>query len=269
MLVAQDTITLDEAPIFLRRSPSAGTPALYLHGVPTSSDDWLPALELTGGLAPDLIGFGRSAKGGHLDYSLEGHANFVERLLDAVGVERVKLVAHDWGAAGGLMFAQRHPERVERVVLINALPLLSGFRWHRLGRAWRRPLVGELLMGATIRSAVARALRRGSVAREAWPDAAIDSVWQQFDQGTQRAILRLYRDADEERLAAAGARLGMLEVPALVLWGTEDPWLSPELGRAYADLLPGARLELVQEAGHWPWLDQPELIERVAAFLTE
>ena len=60
---------------------SAGDPTLrqplYLHGIPTSSDDFVPFLERTGGVAPDLIGFGRSGKGGHLDYSIDGHADFV------------------------------------------------------------------------------------------------------------------------------------------------------------------------------------------------
>src|SRR5207302_397237 len=102
--------------------PATGTPPLYLHGVPTNSDDWIPFLELTGGIAPDLIGFGRSAKAGNLDYSMDGHADFIERFLAQLEVDRVNLVVHDIGAAGGLVFAQRHPDRVERIVLINALP---------------------------------------------------------------------------------------------------------------------------------------------------
>lgn len=66
---------------------------------------------------------------------------------------------------------------------------------------------------------------------------------------------------------AAGTRLGQLSCPALVLWGTEDPYLGVEHGRAYAERLPGAELELVEGAGHWPWIDRPELVDRVADFL--
>lgn len=269
MRVEEQTITLDRAPVFLRQAPSAGTPTLYLHGVPTSSEDWQRFLELTGGLAPDLLGFGRSAKGGHLDYTVEGQADFLERLLSTLAVDRVKLVVHDWGAVAGLVFAQRHPGRIERLVLINALPLLDGFRWHRLARIWRRPLLGELAMGATSRFLLGRVMRRGCVDPDAWSRAAIESVWRDFDQGTQRAILRLHRDATEHRLAAAGAGLGALNAPALVLWGTQDPWLSPAFGEAYAELLPGARLEQVEQAGHWPWLDRAEVLERVDEFLRE
>jgi pimeloyl-ACP methyl ester carboxylesterase len=238
-----------------------------LHGVPTSSEDWKRFLELTGGLAPDLLGFGRSAKGGHLDYSIEGQVDFLERLLGELAVDRVKLVVHDWGAVPGLVFAQRHPDRVERLVAINALPLLAGFRWHRLARIWRRPLLGELAMGCTTRLLLGRILRRGCVDPDAWSRSSIESVWSHFDQGTQRAILRLHRDADEQRLASAGNRLSALAMPALVLWGAQDPWLSPAFGRAYAELLPSARLEQVERAGHWPWLDRPEVLERVDEFL--
>src|SRR5947209_7654768 len=100
-LVDEHTISVDQAPIFYRSAPVASgvsTP-LYLHGVPTSSDDWSGLLERTGGIAPDLIGFGRSSKAANLEYTLAGLATFLERFLAEVGVERVTLVAHDWGAA--------------------------------------------------------------------------------------------------------------------------------------------------------------------------
>jgi pimeloyl-ACP methyl ester carboxylesterase len=123
--------------------------------------------------------------------------------------------------------------------------------------------LGELLMGATTRGMLRRILEQGGP----WPESRIESVWEQFDQGTQRAILRLYRDADERRLAEAGAGLGALDVPALVLWGQRDPWLAPELGRSYATRLGSATLDPIDEAGHWPWLDDPAVVDRVADFL--
>ena len=79
-------------------------------------------------------------------------------------------------------------------MLFNALPLLDGFSWPRVGRWWRRPRLGELLMGATTRRMLTRALRRGAVSEAAWPEQRLRAVWEQFDQGTQRAILRLHRD---------------------------------------------------------------------------
>jgi pimeloyl-ACP methyl ester carboxylesterase len=268
--VDEHTIELgEEAPVFYHSSPYEGDPVLYLHGAPTSSDDWIPFLELTGGIAPDLPGFGRSSKSGHLDYSMAGHANFLERFLEHLDIGRVKLVAHDWGAAGGLVLAQRSPSRVERLVLCDATPLLDGFEWHRLGRLWRSPVVGELAMGSVSRRTLARALRNASARPEAWTKERLATVWDQFDHGTQRAILRLYRDADPSRLAAAGLGLEELDMPTLIAWGERDPWLGPELAQRYAERLPHAEVEVIEGAGHWPWLDRPELVERVAAFLNQ
>jgi pimeloyl-ACP methyl ester carboxylesterase len=265
--VDEHTITIDQSPVFYRSASASDPPPLYLHGAPTSSEDWIAFLERTGGIAPDLIGFGQSGKGGHLDYSPAGLANFVERFLAELGIERVKLVGHDWGAAAGLLLAARDPDRVERLVLIDAVPLLDGYKWHRLARLLRRPVIGELLMGSTTRTLLQRTLRNGSVVPGAWPESRIRSIWDQFDQGTQRALLRLHRSADEARLAELGAELPSLQMPALVLWGERDPWFSPELADAYGARLPNATVQRLPDAGHWPWLDRPDVIELVADFL--
>jgi pimeloyl-ACP methyl ester carboxylesterase len=267
--VDEHTIQLAGSPAFYRTAPYRGAPTLYVHGVPTSSDDWIPFLERTGGIAPDLLGFGRSGKGGNLDFSIGGLADFLQRLLADLGIGRVKLVVHDWGGPVGLAFAQRDPARVERIVICNAVPMfeVEGVRWHLIGRLWPRPGIGELAMGATSRRMLARTLRRGIVHPDALTDARVAAIWDHFDQGTQRAILRLSRSADEPTLVAAGARLGALGAPALVVWGARDPWLPVHAGGRYAEALGNAKLDRVQDAGHWPWLDQPGVIDRVAAFV--
>src|SRR5262249_31889874 len=148
---------------------------------------------------------------------------------DHVGVDRVRLVMHDWGAVG-LLLAQRHPERIERLVLINAVPLLPGYRWHRVARLWRTPAVGEGAIGLTSRWAARRA---------AVPEAVIEESWPHFAQGTQRAILRLYRTSPEDALARAGLDLARVDCPALVAWGDVDPYIPPHFADAYAGALGG------------------------------
>lgn len=268
---------IGELPVFWRAAPAGGgspaqeggsvrAPVLYLHGVPTSSDDWLPFLERTGGLAPDLPGFGRSGKPNDFDYSMEGYTRFIEQYLELVGAERVSLVMHDWGGLG-LVFAQRHSERVERLVVMNAVPLLPGYPWHRLARVWRTPVLGELAMGATTRPVVRLITRESNVTPGPMPEPFIDSVMSHFEQGTQRAILRLYRSAPPRALAAAGLDLENLQMPALVVWGKRDPYLPARFGQEYARALPGARLIELEEAGHWWWYDRPDAIGQVVDFL--
>ena len=122
-------------------------------------------------------------------------------------------------------------------------------------------------MGLTTKWGFRHASREANVTPGPMPQEFVDRVWEGFDQGTQRAILRLHRASPEERLAPAGERLSELRCPALILWPTRDPYVGPRFGSAYAEALGGeTKLELV-EAGHWSWLDRPELVERVAEFV--
>jgi pimeloyl-ACP methyl ester carboxylesterase len=252
--VAESSAEVARLGIHYRHAGDA--PILYLHGVPTHSHDWVPFLERVGGTAPDLPGFGRSAKPADFDYSIEGYDRFLEAFVDQVGFERFSLVMHDWGSVG-LALAQRLPERIERLLMISTVPFVPGFRWHRVARGWRTPLVGELLMGITTRWGFRREL----------PEELADGAWDAFDHGTQRAILKLYRASPSEVLARAGERLGEIRAPALILWPEDDPYIGAEFGQPHAHALGGeATLEMVR-GGHWPWLRNPALIDRAAAFL--
>lgn len=266
--VTTHTLQVDDQPVFLRRAGDAAVPILYLHGVPTSSFDWLGPLARAGGIAPDLPGFGRSGKRGDLDYTMSGYAAFVERLLEVLGVQRVRLCVHDWGVVG-LLWAIEHPERVERLVVVNAIPLLPGYRWHRWARLWRAPLAGELTVGTMIKPVLRRAWRRASGTLGPLPAPFVESADRHFDQGTQRATLRLHRASPPEALARAGERLDRITAPALVLWSPADPYVPARFGAAYADALPGARLEEIENAGHWAWIGRPDVVERIVGFLAD
>jgi pimeloyl-ACP methyl ester carboxylesterase len=244
-------------------------PILYLHGVPTASWDWLPYLERIGGVAPDLPGFGQSAKPADFDYSIGGYVPWLESFIDTVGLERFSLVVHDWGGLG-LALVQRFPERIERLVVHTCVPLLPGYRWHWVARVWRTPGLGELFMATASKPAFKLISRQSNARPGPLPDEFIDRFWPDFDRGTRRAILRLYRASPPEVLARAGERLGELNCPTLILWPTEDPYIGPEWGQRYADAIGGnARVEMIERSGHWMWVDRPDVIDKAAAFLTE
>ena len=154
--VTEHTEPLGEQPAFWRSAPGGDPPVLYLHGVPNTGGQWTALLERTGGVAPDLPGFGRSGKRGDGDFTMTGLGRWLDGFLDLAGLDRVRLVVHDWGAVG-LLWAMRNPERVERLVIVDAVPFLPGYRWHAVARAWRTPLLGEVAMGLNTRGPVAPA----------------------------------------------------------------------------------------------------------------
>lgn len=239
MGVDEHTLDLAGSPVFLRRAPAGDPVPLFLHGAPMSADDWTPLLERTGGVAPDLLGFGRSGKGGQLDISLAGEAAFLAELLDVLELPRAVLVAHDWSAGAALRLAAAHPARVARVVLVA--PLGPGADARRIVRSLRRPLAGELVLGAVSKRLLGRRLDAAG-----WPVAGIDALWAQFDPGTQRALIRLAR---------AGEPLGPIPtVPVEILYGAEDPWWPEPVAAAWRGALPDAPQHALP-GGHWPWLE--------------
>jgi pimeloyl-ACP methyl ester carboxylesterase len=267
--IEEAELVLDGVRVFYRRVAGEGTPTVYCHGNPTHGEDWLPFMQRGGpSIAIDMPGWGRSDRPdpARFDYSMYGLSAFLERCLDELGVEQRKLVVHDWGSLA-LIGAQRRPELVEKLVLVNVVPLLPGYRWHWVARVWRRRPLGELANATTTRASMALTMRQAKGDRSSMPPELVDMVWCHWDKGTQAAILALYRHADPRRLAAAGVDLDKLSCPALVLWGDRDPYLPTKFAAAYARVLPNAELDVVAAAGHWPWIDDPTVIDRVVGFL--
>ncbi len=110
-------------------------------------------------------------------------------------------------------------------------------------------------MGATTRFALRRSTLHANATPGPLPDAWLDSVLDHFDQGTQRAILRLYRSSPPDVLARAGSELHRLEMPALVV-GMRDPYIPARFAGEYARALAGAEL-LELPDGATGWLDAP------------
>jgi pimeloyl-ACP methyl ester carboxylesterase len=268
--IEEAEIVIDGVRVFYRRVAGEGTPTVYCHGNPTHGEDWLPFLERGGpAIAIDLPGWGRSDRPdpARFDYSMFGLAAFFERFLDELGIERHKLVVHDWGSLA-LIGAQQRPDLVERLVVINAVPLLPGYRWHWVAQLWRRRPLGEFLNATTTKSSLALTLRQSRGDRTPMPPGFVDMIWDHWDQGTRTATLALYRHADPKRLATAGKTLSRLTCPSLVIWGNRDLYLPTKFAEAYAAALPASELEIVDGAGHWPWLDAPSIIDRAHSFVS-
>jgi haloalkane dehalogenase len=151
-MIDHDVAVLDSSIHYVETGQ--GDPIVFLHGNPTSSYLWrnvIPRLEGEGRcLAPDLIGMGKSGRP-RVEYRFADHARYLDAWFDALRLERVTLVVHDWGSALGLDWAKRHAERVCGVAMME--PILRSIPWSEfpkelveLFRAFRTPGVGEELV---------------------------------------------------------------------------------------------------------------------------
>ena len=249
------------------RQVGAGAPALFLHGVPDTAELWH---EVIAGVAdryacyaPDFMGIHRSEVNPRFDYSLDGLADWVEDLVTALGIERpITLACHDWGGVMGLAWACKYPQRVARVVLMDA-PFTHLYRWHRWARIWRTPLLGELSMLLMTRWVMDRELRRGGRALSA---AQRDAVYSAAPSrlASRFVTLRLYRAGEMRNFIGWDARLAALaaRVPLKILWGEHDVYLPRWLTRTFHT----DDVEIVADVGHWVPAEAPQ---RVIAALRE
>src|SRR4051812_4543263 len=142
---------LDETIHYL--DSGSGTPFVFLHGNPGSSYLWRNVMSRVGGarlLAPDLIGMGRSSKP-DIPYLFDDHTRYLDAWFDALGLDDVVLVGHDWGGALAFDWAARHPDRVRGVAFTETI--VKPMRWEEfpeggreLFRAIKTPGVGEAMI---------------------------------------------------------------------------------------------------------------------------
>jgi haloalkane dehalogenase len=255
-----------------------GPPLVCLHGNPTSARLYRHLIAALAPdyrcVAPDLLGFGRSAAPPSFSYRPPAHAALVEGLLRGLGLTDVTLVLHDWGGPIGLAYALRHPDTVRRLVLLNT--------W-----AWpltRRPLVrafGRLVGTAAGRLAVergnafARLVMPWTVgggrgpSRPAWLRHYADAL---DSRARRRACWTFARSltAETDWLRALWTRRARLRGrPALLCWGRRDPAFGTRRPLArWRSLFPEARTRSFPDVGHYvPEELGPALVGPVAAFL--
>jgi len=258
------------------RIAGEGPLIVLLHGITSTSDVWLETMarlaERYTVVAPDLLGHGRSAKP-RGDYSLGAYASGGRDLLGVLGFERGTVVGHSLGGGIALQFAYQFPEYCERLVLVSSGGL--GKEVHPLLRAAALP-GAELVLPLIVRdwtigagSAVAGFLDRFGLT--AGPDLAeaARGYASLADRGAREAFLHTLRaviDLDGQRVSATDRLYLAQGVPTLLVWGTEDPIIPIEHGRAARERIPESRLVEIPGAGHWPQLDDPD---RFVAELTE
>jgi pimeloyl-ACP methyl ester carboxylesterase len=271
--VNETSISIDgiRTPLLAAGAADAEEAAVFVHGNPGSIDDWKGLARRVGefgrALAMDMPGFGAADKPAHFDYSVGGYARHLGRLLADRGVRRAHLVMHDFGGPWGLAWAAANPQSIASVICINT-GILLGYHWHYLARIWQTPVLGEVFMATTTKTGMRLLLRHGNP--RGLPAEYFDRMFRSFDRGTRRAVLRLYRNTrnTEDAMQQLARALRPLDLPALIVWGAHDPYISVEFAKRQCEVFPRAEVVILQDSGHWPFADDPEAVaQAVVPFL--
>jgi pimeloyl-ACP methyl ester carboxylesterase len=242
-----------------------GPPVVLVHGTPWSSWTWR---RVAARLAEtftvyvfDLLGFGASDKRPGQDLSLAAHGRRLAALLDSWGLHRPAVVAHDIGGAATLRAHLLHDRPMAALALIDVVALRPwGSPFYRLVRDHHA--VFEQLPAA-IHEGVLRAYVGTSQTRPLDGDveAALIAPW--LGPDGQSAFYRQMAQGDERDTDEIEPLYGQITTPTLVVWGAADPWIPVARGRELARRIPGARLEVLADAGHLVQHDRPDDLTRL------
>jgi pimeloyl-ACP methyl ester carboxylesterase len=278
--VSHHTVRARGVDFHLAEAGAGDDVVLCLHGWPQHWYEWrrlMPALaDRHRVLALDLRGYGWSQAPAH-GYEKEEMASDVLAVLDELGLQRVKLVGHDWGGWIGFLLCLRAPERFERYLALNILPPWTTLRAMapHLWRFWYQWLILSPVLGYrmhTSGSFVPKVLVGASVRKDTWDPGILASFTDSFkDPAHAMAAVRTYRVFNLREVPAmargryADARL---EVPTKLLFGTGDKALRPQLLDGYERHAEAMELELVDGCGHFIADEMPDLVaERARGFL--
>jgi pimeloyl-ACP methyl ester carboxylesterase len=239
-----------------------GPAVVFCHGTPWSSDLWRPVAEA---LAPhftvylwDMPGYGESSKYSEHRVSLDIQGEVLSDLLKVWDLRSPHVVAHDYGGAVALRGHLLHGSGYASLALVDVVALRPwGSPFFRLVRDHAEvftalpPAVHEGALRAYISGASHRGLTPGAL-------EALTRPW--LDDVGQAAFYRQIAEADEVYTDQVEPLYPAIDVPVLVVWGRDDGWIPVDRAHRLHELIPGARLTVIEQAGHLIQLDQPEAL---------
>lgn len=245
-----------------------GSPVILLHGFFYDASLWDPnAAALAARFkvyAPDLWGFGYSSRE-PMDYGYELYAKQVLLFMDALQLPRASFIGQSLGGGIAMTIAARHPERVSKLVLAAPAGLHNPLPFG--ARLFCLPLVGECLAGLRTNRVRRWLYRRyffhfhdGAAMTQTRFDEA--TRFQKI-QGTTQASLSMLRRRFFDSLSDLMPHLARRQIPTLIIWGREDRSIPVDRGVKLQALLPHARLEIVEGAGHAVNVEAAERFNRL------
>jgi pimeloyl-ACP methyl ester carboxylesterase len=250
-----------------------GPALLLLHGLGCDHTTWQPVLAALARrytvIAPDLLGHGLSDKP-RADYSLGGYANGMRDLLTVLGIDKVTVVGHSFGGGVAMQFGYQFPERTERMVLVAPGGLgpevtpairaitLPGF--HQLMGLVTLPGVRQLTTTG-LRTMAATGLPHARDLDEV--AEIVDSFKDPRARAAIRHVVRAVVDWKGQIVTMVDRAYLTQAMPMCVVWGTDDSVIPVRHAGIAAEFAPGATVEVIANAGHFPHKDHPQRFVRI------
>jgi pimeloyl-ACP methyl ester carboxylesterase len=235
-----------------------GPAVVLLHGFPTSSFLWrqfIPPLTARFRvIAPDLLGYGESEKPGDADLSMTAQAGYVRELLASLAIERFAVIGHDLGGVVAQLLAL--DTGPEAMVLLDAAAF----------DVW--PIEGVRMLQETkpadetaqlVADVISLTFDLGIGHRDRLGEEALGAYRSPFEDDPH-AFFRAVRAIDGKGVAGRDEELAALDLPVLLVWGEEDPFIPVDVADRLNDLLPGSTLALLPGCSHFVTEDAPETV---------
>ncbi|MDE1154438.1 MAG: alpha/beta hydrolase [Acidobacteriaceae bacterium] len=224
------------------RIPGGGVPLVLIHGLGDRDESWAPMIKRLkrAGFhvyAPDLLGYGRSPKPADSDYSMATEEKFVADFIDALGLQRPSIGGWSMGGLIVAKLALDSPDKVDRVVLYDAVGLEAG-----------QPVFPASIF---MPQDAAQAQKLWSMME---PEAAplpqnVAREMAEHLQENQNVIGKQFQDISSRKDALDGV-IGGLKRPLLLVWGKSDALTPLTVGEKFHELVPSSELDIVEGCGH-------------------
>ncbi len=249
------------------RRGGTGQKILLIHGLAGSSKTWDDVLPLltphADVIAVDLLGHGESAKPSG-DYSLGAFASGLRDFLSILGIDSITIVGHSFGGGVAMQLAYQHPHLVDRLVLVGSGGLGREVSW--LLRLLTLPGAEYVMPIAFPKPIVDRATDVGrQLGRRNIRSAKLAEMWRAYSSlagaPNRKAFVRTMRGVIEPsgQTVDATDRLYLAaHVPTMIVWGDRDGIIPVAHAYAAHELISTSRLEIIEGAGHFPHVEQPD-----------
>ncbi len=253
------------------RDEGQGLPVVLLHGAASSLFTWDAwAADLSKNyrvIRYDLPGFGLTGPNATKDYSMAWHVRFLQALLDKLNVPACALAGNSFGGRIAWEFAYAHPERVTKLILVDASGYPVPERKILAMRLARMPVIGPILGHVTPRFFVAMTVRQTYGDPSRVTDALVDRYYDLILRAGNREAFGIL---NRTPMTDPSARIRALEVPTLILWGSDDRGIPASFAERFHRDIRHSRVIVYHGVGHLPMEEIPaESVRDAQAFLAE